>query len=67
MADEVDIANEQNQFFSDLAIQKARQNTGPKLEPQEECYACGEEFEEGSLKLFCNGKCAADYERKKIR
>lgn len=65
MADDVDVANAQNQFFSDLAIQRARQKTGPKLEPEEECHACGEEFEDGSMKLFCDGKCAAQYERRK--
>jgi len=67
MADDVDVANEQNQLFSDLAIQRARQNSGPKLDPEEECHACGAEFEEGSLKLFCDGKCAAAYERRRSR
>lgn len=63
MADEVDIAQQQNERAIEAALQYRKPVT--KIAPVGECYWCGEIFEEGSLKLFCDSNCAKGYERMK--
>ena len=61
MADEVDIAQQQNEKAIEAALQYRKPVA--KIAPVGECHWCGTEFEEGSLKLFCDSNCAKAYDR----
>jgi hypothetical protein len=65
MADEADIAQEN--LERSMAYSIAYRKTTPYLAPRGCCHnpLCDERFDEDSLKLFCNGNCAKDFERYK--
>lgn len=47
-----------------IAAQLAKASKTPRLTPKGECLNpnCGEEFEQGSLRLFCGPKCAHQHQ-----
>ena len=57
--DEVDLAQKQNERATEAAL--TYRKPVPKIAPVGECHFCGDEVE--GFKLFCNGQCAARYER----
>lgn len=61
MADEVDIAQVQNE----MAIEAALQYRQPvqRINPVGECHWCATELEPDSLKLYCNSECATKHDR----
>jgi hypothetical protein len=65
MADQFDAASdiEMRDRELRLAAQLAKAAAMPRLIPTGECLnpRCGEAFEVGSLKLFCNSKCAQQH------
>lgn len=67
MADEFDRASALEQLATDLAI-KAQLRTSretPKVEPEGYCLnpLCGDDFEEGSRRLYCNADCEREHRR----
>lgn len=62
MADEIDIANEVAQRMLD--VQLAYRKPTSNLAPTGRCHWCGAEFDEDSLKLFCNSECATHHHRR---
>jgi len=67
MADEFDRASEMEQWSTELAI-KAQLTAAartPKVEAVGYCInpACGEDFEEESLRLYCNAECEREHRR----
>ena len=61
MADEVDIAQAQNEKAMEAILQYRKPIA--KIHPIGECHFCSEPFEDGSLKLFCDSNCAKAYDR----
>jgi len=61
MADEVDIAQQQNEKAMEAILQYRKPIA--KIHPIGECQFCGETFEDGSLKLFCDSNCAKACDR----
>ena len=63
MPDELDLADAQaaQTLERELAAQKKRAASAPKLQPSGECQneRCGEEFPPGDQRLFCDSVCAA--------
>lgn len=59
--DEIDIANEQAQRQLDVAL--SYRKPVPDIFPVGYCHWCEEEFEEGSLKLFCDSDCSTRHSR----
>lgn len=62
MADIIDAAQEQSDQILSLEIQAQLQAPITKVEALGECHNCYEEVEHP--KLFCDGYCAGEYERK---
>lgn len=69
MADEADMAHELEELERRNAL--ANMPKGPRLEPRGSCYNCGEPLTKGkgksktlNQKLFCDGDCADDWERR---
>ena len=61
MADEADIAQQQNEKVMEAVLQYRKPIA--KIHQIGECHFCGQSFEDGSLKLFCDGDCATRYNR----
>lgn len=65
MADEIDVASEAQERI--LESNRAYRKPVPGIAPRGYCYnprcQSDEDFEEGSLKLFCDKTCAAEYEK----
>jgi hypothetical protein len=65
MADEVDIAQIQNELAQEALLQQRRPVSD--IHPIGECHFCAEPFDPDSLKLFCDGVCATNHDRRKGR
>jgi hypothetical protein len=63
MADEVDMAQLQNEKAIEAALQYRKPVS--TLSPIGKCHWCEEEFEPDSLKLFCDAACAMRHNRYK--
>ena len=65
MADQFDAASdaEMRDREAVIAAQLAKAAATPRLMPTGECHnpRCGEAFDVGSQKLFCNSKCAQQH------
>ena len=59
--DEVDIAEVQQRRMLEAAINYRKPVA--KIAPVGRCHWCEDDFDEGSLKLFCDAKCATYYDR----
>ena len=59
--DDIDRANEQAQMILDHNL--SVRNPVGKIRPIGECHWCGEQFEDSSLKLFCNSDHAKLHHR----
>lgn len=67
MADEFDRASELEQLATEMAIQaqlRASRET-PRVEAMGYCLnpACGDDFPEGSQRLYCNAECEREHRR----
>lgn len=70
MADEFDRASELEQLATEYAIQaqlRVSRET-PKVEPEGYCLnpLCGEDFDEGSPRIYCNADCEREHRRIKM-
>ena len=65
MADEADLAAEQEQLF--LAKALSNRKAAPKYTPTGQCLNCTTPFDEKdpnyALKIFCDKDCAEDFEQ----
>ncbi len=62
MADEADRAQAHIERMHDIAVLNAR-NAKREIQPNGACHYCKEPVD--GKKLFCDGHCAADWERVK--
>lgn len=69
-ADEFDRASEIEQWSTEMAIRQQLTSAArtPKTEALGYCLnpACGDDFDEGSLRLYCNADCEKEHRRIKI-
>ena len=58
MTDIYDQASIREMNDREFAIARQRARPVPKAAAKGSCHNCGENFEEDSQKLYCDGKCA---------
>lgn len=61
MADDVDLAQAQNELADRLALQYRKPVM--RIAPIGRCHWCDQDFNDGSLKLFCDSDCATRHHR----